>query len=164
MKFQVVLIFGIMGACRGAELTNLTVDDVMDRDDVLIVKLRETKNKTTRSFTIEGEFLKTVKKYQALRLQRTASDRFFVNYRDGYCTNQVIGKNKLGGMPKEIAQFLKLPNPEGYTGHSFRRSSATLIADEGNIFQTFISNCKRYCKNCFSKLPIFVCFVFQFRR
>ena len=34
-------------------------------------------------------------------------------------------------MPTEIAEFLKLPNPEQYTGHSFQRSSATLRADQG---------------------------------
>ena len=34
-------------------------------------------------------------------------------------------------MQKQIAQFLNLNNPETYTGHSFRRISATLIAASG---------------------------------
>ncbi|XP_026331776.1 hemicentin-1-like [Hyposmocoma kahamanoa] len=34
-------------------------------------------------------------------------------------------------MPKEIAKFLNLPDPDLYTGHSFRRTSATLLADSG---------------------------------
>ena len=34
-------------------------------------------------------------------------------------------------MPKIIAQFLKLPNAEKYTGHAFRRTSATLLAESG---------------------------------
>lgn len=34
-------------------------------------------------------------------------------------------------MPKAIATYLNLPNPEYYTGHCFRRSSATLLADTG---------------------------------
>lgn len=34
-------------------------------------------------------------------------------------------------MPQQIARYLKLPNPESFTGHSFRRSAATLIADYG---------------------------------
>ena len=34
-------------------------------------------------------------------------------------------------MPKTIASYLKLADPESYTGHSFRRSSATLLADSG---------------------------------
>jgi len=34
-------------------------------------------------------------------------------------------------MPQKIAQFLKLTNPELYTGHCFRRTSATLLIDAG---------------------------------
>lgn len=34
-------------------------------------------------------------------------------------------------MPKEIAKFLQLEDPESYTGHSLRRSSATVVADSG---------------------------------
>ena len=34
-------------------------------------------------------------------------------------------------MEREIAAFLRLPNPENYSGHSFRRSSATLLVDAG---------------------------------
>ncbi|CAK1541969.1 unnamed protein product [Leptosia nina] len=34
-------------------------------------------------------------------------------------------------MPKEVATFLNLPEAHEYTGHSFRRSSATLLADSG---------------------------------
>ena len=34
-------------------------------------------------------------------------------------------------MPKIIAQFLKLPNAEKYTGHVCRRTSATLLAESG---------------------------------
>ncbi|KAJ8982422.1 hypothetical protein NQ317_007770 [Molorchus minor] len=51
----------------------------------------------------------------------------------GKCTKQCVGINSFGKMPSEIAAFLKLPNPELYTGHSFRCSSATLLAnsDEG---------------------------------
>ena len=34
-------------------------------------------------------------------------------------------------MPKRIATFLNLPEPDRYTGHCFRRTSATLLADGG---------------------------------
>ena len=34
-------------------------------------------------------------------------------------------------MPKTIAVWLGLENPELYTGHTFRRSSATLLANSG---------------------------------
>lgn len=39
---------------------------------------------------------------------------------------QVIGKNKISSIPKLIATYLKLPNPELYSGHCFRRTSSVL--------------------------------------
>ena len=114
-------------------MVKLSVDDVLNRGDIMVVKLRDTTTKTTRVFTVEGEFLKKVMEYQSLRTKKITSKRFFINYRDGRCTNQAIGKNKLGGMPREVAEFLKLPNPEQYTGNSFRKSSAILCANQGKI-------------------------------
>lgn len=42
-----------------------------------------------------------------------------------------MGKNSISAVPSKIALFLKLENPEKYTGHSFRRTSATLLANTG---------------------------------
>lgn len=42
-----------------------------------------------------------------------------------------MGVNKIGGIPREIATFLKLSEPELFTGHCLRRTSATLLADSG---------------------------------
>ena len=46
-------------------------------------------------------------------------------------TKCVIGVNTISKVPSLIAQFLKLPNPELYTGHSFRRTSACVLANAG---------------------------------
>jgi Phage integrase family. len=59
------------------------------------------------------------------------SERFFVNFQNGKCTRQLVGINKLGNMPRKIATFLKLPNAAHYTGHCFRRTSATILVDSG---------------------------------
>ncbi|KAJ8968746.1 hypothetical protein NQ317_004450 [Molorchus minor] len=63
----------------------------------------------------------------------TPHQRFFVNYKKG--------KNVPSSAVCRVKQFrvdalrncgiFKLPNPEIYTGHSFRRSSATLLANSG---------------------------------
>jgi lambda repressor-like predicted transcriptional regulator len=42
----------------------------------------------------------------------------------------------MGKISKEIASFLRLPNPELYTGHCFRRSSATHLANHGGSLLT----------------------------
>lgn len=97
----------------------------------MLVTIPNTKTKITRKFVIDGEFRQIVAKYESLRPPNVNSDRFFLNYQSGKCTNQVIGKNKFGNMPKQIAGFLQLPDSNLYTGHSFRRTSATLLADGG---------------------------------
>lgn len=80
---------------------------------------------------IRDEYVKIVEKYQALRPTNTPIDRFFLQYRKGKCVRQPMGSTKIGGMPREIATFLGLQEPEQYTGHCFRRTSATLLADSG---------------------------------
>lgn len=71
------------------------------------ITLLHTKTNCSRSFTIDGEFYDIFKKYA----NYIVVDRFFFNYRNGKCINQVVGKNKFGNMPKEIAQYLNLPDP-----------------------------------------------------
>ena len=65
------------------------------------------------------------------RPESCPTDRFFLQYFKGKCTRQPIGINKFGAMPKDIALYLMLPNAEKFTGHSFRRTSATLLVDAG---------------------------------
>lgn len=45
--------------------------------------------------------------------------------------NQPIGYQKIGEVGKRIAAYLELPNPEKYTGHVFRTTSATFAAEAG---------------------------------
>ena len=71
------------------------------------------------------------RKYINLRKPNTPHRRFFVFYKKGHCTVQCVGVNTFGKIPSEIAAYLKLPNPHLYTGHSFRRSSASILADSG---------------------------------
>ena len=40
-----------------------------------------------------------------------------------------MGINTIGAVPSKIASDLKLENPSSFTGHAFRRTSETLLAD-----------------------------------
>lgn len=127
-----VLVFGVNGACRGCELVNIKTSDIQNcSDDLLLVNLPDTKTKRERSFVIRGDYAKIVKKYQDLRPLNMSSDRFFLNYTKGKCTRQVIGKNKISAIPSQIAEYLKLQDPKLYTGHCYRRTSASLLAESG---------------------------------
>ena len=54
-------------------------------------------------------------------------DYFFISYRNQKCTVQRLGIHTFAKMPSMVAEFLKLSKK--YTGHCFRRSSASLAAD-----------------------------------
>lgn len=97
----------------------------------ILISIPNTKTKKPRQFTITGEFYNIVKKYWALRPCNVPSDNFFINFQKNKCTRQVIGINKLGNMPKQIATFLNINNPHEYTGHCFRRTSATTLVNAG---------------------------------
>lgn len=136
---QVVLIFGICGAMRSGELPGILMQHVEDTGRRLVVDVHELKKEgEIRVFVIEDIFYNPVKEYMSLRPSQAGTERFFLNYADGKCTRQVIGKNKFAQMPREIATFLELPEAKKYTGHAFRRTSATLLADSGASMTTLM--------------------------
>lgn len=107
-----------------------------DLNSAMLIKLTSTKNNMPRSFTLTGNFYNICKRYANLRPTNISENRFFLNYQNGKCTRQVVGINKFGRMATEIASFLKLPNPSEYTGHCFRRSSATILVNAGEDLLT----------------------------
>lgn len=130
------MIFGIMGACRRHELHNIKFDHIKDVDRTLIVNVVVTKTNTQRIFTVTGKYYDICKNYINLRPKVCATSSFFVNYYNGKCTSQNIGINKLGNLGKQIAIYLNLSDANLYTGHCFRRTSATVLVDAGGDITT----------------------------
>jgi hypothetical protein len=101
--------------------------DVQDKGEFIWITLPNTKTKITREFAItDGNIqgiscLDLFRKYMDLRPSQTKHDRFFLTYRGGKCTQQSVGVNTIGGIPKKIATALGLSEPANYTGHCFRR-------------------------------------------
>lgn len=138
---QVCLIIGIAGACRSDELVNLKTKDVEEHGKLFLIKIAGNKFKKSRSFTITPEYSDKVRIYRDMRPKKTVTDRFFVNFQKGKCTVQVIGKNKFASMPKQIAAYLNLKNPELYTGHAFRRTSSALQKEAGSNILDLLTEC-----------------------
>ncbi|XP_054277439.1 uncharacterized protein LOC128996267 isoform X1 [Macrosteles quadrilineatus] len=140
---KVVLILGVAGACRRNELTKMLIDDIDDKGSILIVKVADSKTNQKRIFTLSDDddldisYLELYRKYLKLRPVDVPTRRLFLKYTKGVCIRQPVGVNSIGKIPTEVATFLKLPNPERYTGRCFRRTSATLLveASRGNILQ-----------------------------
>lgn len=123
---------GISGALRRDELVRMTLEDIQEDKTVLIVTVPDTKTDQKRVFTITNQdYIRIYYKYVTLRPKRTAIRRLFLRYENGKCSAQVVGVHTIGKIPSMIAKYLGLPNSEAYTGHSFRRSSATLLANTG---------------------------------
>ncbi|KAJ8976466.1 hypothetical protein NQ317_012416, partial [Molorchus minor] len=123
---KVALIIGIMGSCRVTELHSLSIEDVKDLGSALLITMPHAKTNLYRKFTITDQPYTICRQYIDLR-PANAPSSFFLNYQKGKCTIQRIGVHKFGAMGRQIAKFLKLPEPELYTGHSFRRSSSILM-------------------------------------
>ncbi|KAK5649505.1 hypothetical protein RI129_000534 [Pyrocoelia pectoralis] len=137
LAVKVVLIMGYSGACRREELTNISVEDVEFKSDSVFVSVPKTKTNVSRLFVVSDlEWIRLIQTYAGLRPPHTTSRRFFLNYRNGSCTIQPIGINKIGQMPKTIAMFLDLPNSDSFSGHCFRRSSASHLANSGGDLLT----------------------------
>jgi integrase len=134
---QVAVIFGIAGACRREELTNMDVKDVVFYDDHVMVTIPDTKTHKPRTFAVVSvagnvvDPVAIIRQYNELRPKDIKSTRFFFKYVKGKGVAQVVGIHTMGKIPHDIATFLALENPENFTGHAFRRSSASWLADSG---------------------------------
>lgn len=49
-----------------------------------------------------------------------------------------MGKNAISSVTKVVAKYLKLPNPENYTGHCFRQTSIKIRANKSIGFQDLL--------------------------
>lgn len=129
--FQVCLIFGIACASRMEDLRKMTIDNVDDKGDILIITIPDPKTGKMRTFTITNRMCENLdpiaiyRKYLSLRPSHTPHNSLFVFYRLGKCSSQAVGINTFGKIPSLIATFLKLPNAKSYTGHAFRKTSAS---------------------------------------
>lgn len=111
-----VCIFGVSGAYSTKKLVNIMTEHVKAYDDLILVTIPRTDTTPQGTFTITGTFFKLVQRYVELRPDNVTTNRFFLKYYDGKCSAQNIGKNKFSGMPRRIATYLKLPEPERYSG------------------------------------------------
>ncbi|CAD6208543.1 GSCOCG00010538001-RA-CDS, partial [Cotesia congregata] len=111
------------------DLNNLANKDVEDTGSQMIVTINDNKNCYPRNFVIGKEYYGHVKKYISLRPDDFDSRRFFFAYHSGKGKGQIIGKNKISEVPRKVAEYLELEHPEAYTGHCFRRTAATLLAN-----------------------------------
>jgi site-specific recombinase XerD len=123
---------------RKDELLKLETDVIQDLGTKFLVKVKASKTHKHRIFTIlDNElhpFLYLIKRYITMRPVQISLNSLFINYKNDKCSKQPIGINTFSKLPSLIATFLKLEQPHLYTGHCFRRSSASILSNCGADF------------------------------
>ena len=134
-KIAVALLY--YGLLRSKEVLILKYKDVKLNimDDVEVDFPYRTK-RTAKVFSFKvPKFLKpTFSNYmtQFKQDENTLEQRFLKNWsgcKDGFRRTQNYGANKVALLAKKVAEFLGKTGP--YTSHSFRRSTATILAEAG---------------------------------
>jgi hypothetical protein len=132
-----VLSVGCGGCCRKVELVDMQRSACRKIGD--IYKVTVNRHKTNLGvvpqhvFITHPMFVEVMDKY--LALHDVAPDhtcqRLFKKLSKGKICNQAIGSNTIGAIPHAIAAYLGKTNPKEYTGHCYRRTGATILANSG---------------------------------
>lgn len=126
------MLIGVTGACRCDEMVKMKTVDIEDKENVIIIKIPDSKTRQIRSFTIIGQnYIKLYKKYASLRPENFTENRFFIKYQNGKCYRSVMGIHSISAVAQKVASYLNLNDASAYTGHSLRRTSATFLIDGG---------------------------------
>lgn len=139
---KAIAIIAVNGGLRCSELVDLSFENFEDLGDsyrITITRKKQVGEQKSSIFIIPQECDKHVRSYIfALKIalgEENVCGRFFKGTppRKGTSKfiNQPMGKHKIEDVGKEIANFLKLDNPNTYTSHCFRRTGATMAADAG---------------------------------
>ena len=144
--WKAVVSVAFLGGLRGIELRSVTFGNVNIDNQGVWVDYAQAKRKgeeKMNGFLIpfnRGEphlcFATRVTNYRDKLLESfpdiQPQDAFFRRaLKNKFSQKEVIGRTAFGKIGKKIAAELHLNNPEGYTGHCFRRSAATEAANNG---------------------------------
>ena len=150
LYFKVVVIVAFFGGLRHCETMDLKIEKFNSspegiyvtherakkrsdqRDSKFFIPRAKANGKTYFANIVEG-YVHAIKEDLGKfcgRVFWTGKEQTFVD-----CP---LGKNIVGKIPHEMAKYLKKPNVEGFTFHSYRRSAATAAADSGATPQQMI--------------------------
>jgi integrase len=147
LKHACAMVLGVYGALRCDEVAHLEFKHftVPDEGAITCTLQFDTKSgkagkseKGGHTFFIPDDDVGAAASIRRLLAQLhhdgITSGRIFRKYNAKKCIFQlpVVGKNTIADYPHRIAKELGLPHAEGFTGHAFRRTSATILADAGS--------------------------------
>ena len=120
------------GLWRISELVKLTFEQFKMEESCCFNSVQRRKssgNLRSSTFAINDPVCMDILKfYFQLFPVESRNGRFLRYCVNGQGSNKPIGKTSIGQYPKIVAQFLQV-DPEGYTGHCWRRTGATILAE-----------------------------------
>lgn len=131
LAVKVAASLSIMGALRKCELHDLTLDDIQPHDNGYQIHVKAHKSDEARDFFMDKHDARFLAAYLKARPQGAPVQLMLTQQKNGNIMRGVIGINTLAKFPAKIAQYLQLTDPKSYTGHAFRRTSATFAAEAG---------------------------------
>ncbi|KAJ8978872.1 hypothetical protein NQ317_009016 [Molorchus minor] len=102
LTFKVVAVMGILGACRRKEHCQMSLNNIEDLGNTLVVNIPDSKTRVSRTFTVITE---TYIDLYPLRPAHVNHHRLFIKYTSNKCTIQPVEINIFGKMPTDIARF-----------------------------------------------------------
>lgn len=130
-----ISLFGFFGGLRCADMTTIMCEGV-EYNSVTGFWVEYTVSKNSKEvvknkFNVPTSHSVSISKYvDILKAKNMFSGRFFKGFREpDVYINQPMGVHTISKAGKKIAEFLELPNMNTFTGHTFRRSSATACAE-----------------------------------
>jgi integrase len=136
LRDKLVALTCYYGVCRIADIIYLSFDDVHVQENEVVIDIKRAKAAASEAhsrFTIPRSdgcgVVALFKTYIDAQCDKTG--RFWHHIRNGRWTTLPVGHNVLAATPERIARALHLENPARYTGHCFRRTSATALANAG---------------------------------
>ena len=141
IQLKVGIIIAYCGGLRCADLTNINCEDLNFNENTgMWVKYRVSKQRgevIENQFNIPLDLCEYLQRYDDdITENNVGEGRLFkcIRFRKNgqhYYTRQPMGIHIISKFSCKMAEFLNLENPNAYTGHSLRRSSATLMAESG---------------------------------
>ncbi|KAG4067601.1 hypothetical protein HA402_005373 [Bradysia odoriphaga] len=124
---KAVTAFAICVSPKTDTLTSIKMEYIKDYGTEIVVRVPNPTTKAIKVCTISGKMADSVRNYVRLRPKTVPTDRLFIQYRDGKCVGQHVGKQTIAKMPQKIAEFLGWPESEIISGLSFKRMSNAIM-------------------------------------
>lgn len=140
VHIKAALIVSFSGGLRSADLVGLETEHLQFEETTgfwVTYKVSKQKQIINNKFNVPLQYTKYLQNYlNKLENCGSKNGRLLKSMRkklDGstYYTNQNMGINQIQKFSLKIANFLKLPDAHSFTSHSFKRSSATAVAEAG---------------------------------